>query len=209
MKDHLRHYGSDDDICISRASDAEQVRTRKGMMLNKHSTAIQIRSIIGPERFRSLFKFAFTRNPFTRTISTFQFLKYNFRDWANSSIMDKYETLEHFVTSDFFRRPGPGYIFEPQSRWLADLDGTSCVNFIGRTESLEVDMEFIRKSLRLPAPCAPLRRKNESIPHVQPPQAAPLSPRAICAIYARYAEDFTLLGYSPDPCEPLESNAQG
>src|ERR1700733_2897938 len=101
VKDNLSSYGQDTAICIQRTRDAEQLRARRGITLNKHSTAVQIRDAVGHRRFDALFKFSIIRNPFSRTVSTYQFLKYNFRLWPNSSIMDSFGTLEQFVTSRF------------------------------------------------------------------------------------------------------------
>jgi len=198
IKDHLYSYGRDTSICIQRTRDAEQLRATTGTTLNKHSTAAQIRDVVGHQQFDAFFKFSITRNPYSRTVSIFHFLKYNFRAWPNSAIMDRFETLEHFVTSKFFRRPGPGRIFEPQFRWLIGDDGQTCMDFIGRSETLETDIAHIREKLNLPLPAPPLRRRNVSKTFLAPPEADKITPLVACAILERYADDFRLFGYAPD-----------
>ncbi len=203
VKDHLFSYEQGTGICIQRTRDAEQLRANSGIALNKHSTAVQIRDAIGRRQFDAYFKFSITRNPFSRTVSIYQFLKYNFRLWPNSSIMDTFETLEQFVTSRFFRRPGPGGIFEPQSRWLTDEEGDTCLNFIGRYETLDMDMAYIREELKLPAPAPALGRKNVSKGYLSPPASDKLTQKVTCTILERYSDDFRLFSYARCPEEAL------
>jgi hypothetical protein len=127
--------------------------------LRKHSSASEIRSSIGQNEYDQLFKFGFVRHPYARSYSLFRFLKYNFREWENSSIMDTIESFDQFVESDFFQSPGPDRIFFPQCFWLCDDEGRLMIDRVGRTERLESDLRQIFAAIGLP----PLERNLEAV----------------------------------------------
>lgn len=196
VKHHLLRYSAAGDLCIRERQDALQSGHDQ---LNKHSTSEQIREMIGANTFDSYFKFTIVRNPFLRVVSTFRFLKYSFRNWQKASIMDEFETLENFVSSQFFWRSGPGRIFEPQAYWVRESNRRCCTNFVGRTESLEADIAIILETLKLTKPDIAMGRRNQSkgVPSIVEAELA--AGTIIDAIRLRYAEDFELFGYPTEP----------
>jgi len=207
VKEYLRPYMCDSDICIRAKHDVEQLLARDLKAPAKHSSAPQIRDLLGAADFESFFRFSFSRNPYGRTVSLFRFLKYTFREWQNSSVMDGFDTLEQFVTSPFFDRPGPGRIMEPQVRWLCDDEKKNCLTFIGRLERLETDMAAVLTALNLPAVRKPVGRKNESRGGRLETAAELVSGRVVDAIRSRYADDFEFLGYSVEPDDAIGETA--
>ena len=171
--------------------------------LTKHSPARDVVNALGAEAFERYFSFSIVRDPFARTLSAFNFLKNNFRDWENSDIMDKFSTVEEFVLSDFFQEPGPDRMLEPQSTWLVDNDDRLLVKFIGHMESLEDDLKIIADKLSLPEPAQELERRNISTRRNDVEAAYALTPEVQDVVRARYESDFQLLQYPLEPSSDL------
>jgi hypothetical protein len=196
LKRYLRPFEREGDVHIEVAREA----VRANFALRKHCSVAEIRKQLGEERFSSMFKFSAVRNPFDRALSTFLFLKFNFRDWDSSEQMDTFETFESFATSELIGRSGPGRIFLPQSSWLTDNDGKLATDALIRMESLDADMSLILKRLGLNRPLKMIPERNQSKSN-RPTFGAELSKGAVVdAIRERYAEDFEAFDYplSPD-----------
>ncbi len=172
-------------------------------MLTKHSTAMEIRDVVGRKAFNRAFKFAVVRNPFARTVSIYRFLKYKFRNWDRASVMDSFGTLEEFVTSEFFRGPGPGGIFRPQIRWLSNLHGRLCMDYICRVETLDEDMAYIGERLALPIAATRVEKRNVSGGDLSSIASELKSNLVVAAIRQRYTGDFELLDYACEPDDAL------
>jgi hypothetical protein len=226
----LSRFESPRDLHFCEPWDELNLRYKEMYGLGKHSTAAEIRSVIGQEEFDRLFKFAFVRNPFSRAYSIFRFLKYNFREWENSEIMDTFGTFDDFVASEFFQEPGPDRIFEPQTFWMTDQKGQLMVDWLGRMEELERELREIYAAIGLP-PLRKLRAENISGSYSSLRRLAArvpgmlrirrflparrIVPTDLRQIYgseetrrivaARYSRDFEMFYYSPEiPSSPAE-----
>jgi hypothetical protein len=204
VKEHLRQYSKETDVHIDRPADAEQLVSVNGVKLAKHSSATQIRKLLGRTEFEGFFKFCVVRNPFVRTMSLFRFLKFNFRSWPRAHLMQEINTLEEFVCSPIFSGSGPGGIVSPQLHWLTDRSGASCVDFIARVERIDDDFSKIKAQLALPLSGKPLLRRNASKGDAEKLAIELNSGRVVDVIRARYASDFRFLGYSTEPGEAVE-----
>jgi len=204
VKHFLSQYTRYCDIEIGGSHDAEIIAPYyiKRFKLAKHSFAREIRDTVGRKDFKKFFKFAFVRNPFSRTASVYRFLKYNWRVWRDSAMMDEFSTLEEFATSPFFKGPGPDRILMPQMRWLADAKEELCVDYIGRVETLEHDLAEICEKLKLTETPPKLEKKNTS----KADKDAEFTAKTVDAIRRRYVLDFDGLKYSRDPDSILESD---
>lgn len=189
----------DSNIRVLNKDDAVALASRTGLSLHKHSTAIQIRRALGRTTFDEFFKFGVARNPFERTISIFRFLKYTFRAWPNAGIMDGFDTIDQFVSSEFFRGLGPGGIFRPQIHWLADRKKRLLVDHLCRMESLESDLASVKEKLNVSASLMPADRRNTSGGDFSAIASGLNSGTVVDAIRLRYAEDFEILGYPVQP----------
>jgi hypothetical protein len=196
LKLYLDRFSRSGDICLTKGVHSEPAHGRKAE-LRKHSSARDVSQYLGAAEFDRYFRFSVVRNPFERANSIFHFLKFKFRSWPKSRIMDRFETVDDLVVSRFFRQPGPGGIFEPQTSWLM-LDGQVAVNFLARLETLDADMATIFRRLSLGDQPPPIERRNVSRP-VDNDAHSLLAPAAVDSIRRRYAADFEALGYSPDP----------
>lgn len=145
----LSRFNSTRDMHLCEPYDENNRRYAKLYNLNKHSTASEIRHAVGEAEFNPLFKFAFVRDPYARAYSLFRFLKFNFREWQKSAIMDSFDTFDQFICSEFFQTPGPDRIFEPQGFWLIDDRGQLLVDRVARMEELENELREIYTTIGL------------------------------------------------------------
>lgn len=203
VKEHFREYCREGDVHINLRSGAEPSRSVGGVKLRKHSTARVVCKVIGKVEYDRLFKFCVVRNPFIRTLSLFRFLKFNFRSWSGSEMMDELHTLEEFVTAPLFASPGPGGIIAPQVHWLTDESGENGMNYVARVERIDDDLSEIRAQLGLPS-SRPLSRRNASKGDPENLIAGLMSNKVVDAVRTRYASDFCTLGYSTDPGDASE-----
>jgi len=203
VKEHLRDYCREGDVHINLRSGAEPSRSVGRFRVRKHSTARVVCKVVGRAEYDRLFKFCVVRNPFIRTLSLFRFLKFNFRSWQRSEVMDELHTLEEFVTTPLFASAGPGGIISPQVHWLTGESGENGMDYIARVERIEQDLSEIKARLGLPPSPKPLLRRNASKGDAENFIAGLMSDKVVDAVRTRYASDFSMLGYSTDPGDAM------
>lgn len=193
------------DLEIGGTHFGEQIQPAYGQRfgLAKHSTAAELQSIIGAEKWPTYFSFAFVRNPFLRCLSTFHFL----RKWdgLNAEFADKiksFSSFDEYVLSDMWEKSeGPDRIFRPQAYWLrASPQSTEMlVNFIGHVESIDEDITHILETVGLHeegiqlSSVPKLNQSQESVPNIY------WDERVVDKIIKKYKVDFNCFGYSLDP----------
>ncbi len=108
----------------------------KGTPALKHAPAITLKSMIGERRWNNYLTFTFVRNPWARTLS--QYNKHNhdeniplqegFTEWvlAGGNWLAKENTMKEFIT---------------------DKDGNVIVDYIGKLENINEDMDIICKKI--------------------------------------------------------------
>ena len=148
-------------------------------LLAKHSTAAMIRSALPAQMWSQYFKFAFVREPVDRVVSLFNYAatvatarrRISLDNLLHHSPLRRYDPLDApsiraFRATDSFS----SYIrhqdtlrddaMRPQWLAIADPSGDCIVDFVGRYENLDRDMEHIQNKLGLPVRIPP--RKNVS-----------------------------------------------
>ena len=228
----LSRFTSAGDIQVCETIESRNRDDVQGHRLYQHSTAAEIRTAVGEEQFNRLFKFAFVRDPCARAYSLFRFLKFNFRRWPNSDIMETFDTFDQFIASDFFQTPGPDRIFEPQGFWLVDDQGRLIVDRVARMEELESELTEIYATIGLPSvervkpenvsgPSGPLSRLVARLPVARrigrllaPPQVARTDLAQIFTndatrriVGTRYVRDFEMFAYSSASGREIECSA--
>ena len=108
-------------------------------LIHDHEKAGQLRKIIGINIYNQYFKFCFVRNPWSRSLS-----RYNY-----------FNSVSKFKISfkDFLLRD-----FQPQKERISDSKGNIIVDFIGRYENFEDDLKEILFKIDI-------EFKKEKLPH--------------------------------------------
>lgn len=108
------------------------------------------------EKFRQKhFIFSFVRNPWDRVVSSFLYLNSNVSNLEDQQ--DKIKYLERyngnfkkFVKNAFKNEEiFQSIYFRPQNKWICDEDGNALVNFLGRYENLNENLNDLSKILKV------------------------------------------------------------
>lgn len=106
-------------------------RNRKKKFFN-HMSASLVKDLINKEVWNSYFKFCFERNPWEKVIS---YYFWYYRSKPGPPLSQLISEQKFYLPSDFK---------------LYTIDGKVAVDYIGRYENLETNLDFIRKKLNLP-----------------------------------------------------------
>lgn len=167
---------------------------RRRFGLRKHSTAIELRSVIGQQKWDEMFKFAFCRNPYDRCYSAFNFL----RKWESPNRLfnreiRKFKTFDDFVESDIFPGIiGPDNIFSSQVNWLTEKNGQGLlVDFVGDLDNLAAGTDEILRRIDPDyegGVVVPSLNKTKKLSKL-----SGLSSRVKDKVYDKYQDDFKFL----------------
>jgi hypothetical protein len=148
-----------------------------------HLTLQQIRPYLQPEEWRSLFKFAFVRNPFDRFISYCAFMTRAQGDFER----DPQRVMRHFL----FEAPPHGHLlFQPQHSFVTDADGSLLSDQIGRVEQMQESYDQIAERIGIPS--RPLDKVNATSRRAYRDYYDQQLIDGVARIYAR---DLELFGY--------------
>lgn len=113
--------------------------------IHPHTTAAQVRSLVGNTVWNSYFKFSIERNPFDRAISFY------------------YWIMRHASTSRSFEDRLLNIRPRKLSNWpIYTIDDQIAVDYMLRYESLESDMREVEKAIGLPPLSLPLPRAKSN-----------------------------------------------
>ena len=168
--------------------------------LAKHSTATEIRNLVGAVTWSRYFTFGFVRNPFTRALSTFHFL----RKWEgpNNDFFERmraFASFDEYVLSDIWDQGhGPDQIFRPQAYWLRSPQGNRPLTaYIGRLETIGEDLRRVLEIVDAPRQAIAdvvVPHTNRSVAAGDPADVT-ADARVIAKIIERYRVDFEMFGY--------------
>lgn len=119
--------------------------------LELHEVLFVAKRDLPEDRFNSLFKFGFVRNPFDRELSNWFWhtrgnchYDIDFDAWVKwrYSATDEYDQLHlSLIGEDYFYHKG--FALTPQVGYFADGFGGNLANFIGRYETLQEDWAYV------------------------------------------------------------------
>jgi len=103
---------------------------------------------IDPIKCKNYFKFCFVRNPWDRLVSSFFYLK-NKKSTTNNSFMlqefvSRFSSFDEFVLN--WLNPENIYkdkTFFPQHYFMRDRMGMLCMDFVGRVENIQNDLDIV------------------------------------------------------------------
>lgn len=200
----LARYTHYCDLEIGGTAFGEQIQPayRKRFGLSKHSTAKEIRNLVGTVAWAQAFTFSFVRNPFSRCLSTYHFL----RKWdaPNSEISKKirnFSSFDDYVLSDIWQETnGPDELFRPQLYWLRanTHSNTLLVDFVGQVERINDDVTTLLNAIGIPE-----NKRPNTLPQLNSSQPSALTDIknavVVDKIVAKYRSDFDAFGYSDSP----------
>ena len=167
--------------------------------VGKHAPIRRIRRILSETSdIDSYFSFAFVRNPYERTISTFSFLK----KWLPRSHATKaakafqpLKTVNDMLQSEFWQSSDIDNMFKPQNFWVTDLDGKEIIDFWGKVESISEGIATVneRIGVELPPFDISLNRTRKG------KGKGLLTDQSVKILQQRYSRDFELFDYSLEP----------
>jgi hypothetical protein len=161
---------------------------------------MDIRHIVGTIKWSQMYSFSFVRNPFSRCLSTYYFL----RKWQglNADFAKKiksFNSFDEYVLSDIWQESnGPDEIFRPQIHWLRAKPNNNqlLVDFVGHIETIETDFALVLNSIGIAAN----KQKTLVLPQLNRSQQSSLSdiknPLVIDKIINKYRIDFETFDYS-------------
>ncbi len=160
----------------------------------QHATAKQIKELYCPN-YEQYFSFTFVRNPWDRTVSDYKWLS---KDLGITGDFKSFLLLEGVYDTPRLKYPhenkhGRGDHILPQSDFVLDSDGKFMVNFIGRVETLQWDLNIICDRLGIPRRKAPHVNKSK---HKHYTEYYDDETREIVA--KKYAKDIECFGYEFD-----------
>jgi hypothetical protein len=150
-----------------------------------------------PIKYRKYFVFAFSRNPYDRLVSGYEYLMQGGKNQADRQFRDSYllaySDFEEFVKKGFYQKAvKQKYHFVPQHVFISNPFGKIIVDFLGRFENIEEDFAEIAKRIgvdaRLPHSNSSARKDFKDYYSEDTRKIA----------YNIYKRDFEMLGYDPE-----------
>ena len=105
---------------------------------------------VSQDYFERAWKFAFVRNPYSRTVSLYHYLVDNKFMTPTTTFPVFCSYLEHraYEPIGLYNHEGLNQV-NPQVTWLLGADGQPLYDFLGKFENLERDFEQVARSLQL------------------------------------------------------------
>lgn len=164
----------------------------KRLGIRDHSTAQQVRDVLGPRLWADVFTFSLVRNPWDRMASLYFYRVkrghispgLSFRDYARQLL-----TPQYGVRNSMHSRPAYYY---SACEYICDQDGGLMVDFVGRYEEREQFVETVSKALSCPA-IGVLATQQATPPGFH--YSSLYDSETECIVGNAYAKDIALFGY--------------
>jgi hypothetical protein len=139
--------------------EAQFPHTVKGTRFGykKHTPALTIKQNISNAIWKSHFKFAFVRNPWDLMVSSYCWWLRKGRLFDDSIAqkakqVEQFDNFKQFILSDFGRTHINEIKAQDLSHWICDENGAIIINFVGKVENLEQDLEYVFSQLGTSCP---------------------------------------------------------
>ena len=183
-------------VHIPKAAGVSVNKGLYGSLGGGHNNLEDYNRIFGKKNLKKYFKYTFVRHPVSRAYSAFRFLKSGGlretdRLWADK-YLSQYNSFDDFV-QDWICEENiwKGIHFRPQWHFICDPFPKIAVDFVGKFETLDEDMNYILEKTGIAH--GPLTHENKTVnSHNHLEDAAPES---VLKIKKVYAHDFELFGY--------------
>lgn len=154
IREALRtHLGDDDWEQVALFEKKQFPFPEIAQLSHGHIGANQIEPYLDADIWNSYFKFAFVRNPWCRFISYCSFMTRKSRGFEKNP----QQAMSFFLNDPATR----GHIlFRPQREFIVNEKGEIIVDFIGHTETIQTDYDFICEKTGIPS--CKLDRVNSS-----------------------------------------------
>jgi len=161
----------------------------------QHLKAVQVLNEISPFRFNNYFKFTIVRNPFDKAVSQFEYLKKrkDLRDFIGIKSSSSFKNYLELIQEKNHVQ------WEPQTNFIYDSKNELMVDFLGRFEDYDNDVNHI---LDVIGKRRGFFGKPRSIPHLKKSSRRHYSSyydeESVKLIEQIYGRDLDLLNYQFD-----------
>ncbi|WP_282167890.1 sulfotransferase family 2 domain-containing protein [Shewanella japonica] len=127
----------------------------------QHLLAKQIRQEVGEQIFSDFFKFTIVRNPWDKAVSQFSYMskRKDLREFCRLSDSADFKTYLQAITKVKHVQ------WMPQVDFILDDEGNPLVDFIGRFESLDIDVSKIFNKLNITSTLPHINQGNRDSYH--------------------------------------------
>lgn len=161
----LKDYSEDEIVNIAKNHDSVErfeVRNNK-YNIKKHSTLDGYKSVLSPEQFKKMFKFATIRNPWDRCISFYFSPSRGVKEWNRNDFIlflnNKVKPLRHYIKLESFTNKVTRKLKIPINISTGRLDQD--IDFLIRFENLDEDFQIVCKKMDIPYINLPKYNKSE------------------------------------------------
>lgn len=148
-----------------------------------------------PRKCENYFKFCFVRNPYSRLVSAYNYLKEDTQSpidrYFQQKVLVDYSNFEDFVKRGLMVPEVLSYIhFVPQVEFMKNMNGRVSMDFIGKVESLSDDYKYVSHKLGM---------SDSSLKFINSSKSVDIDTyydeEMKKVVQNIYSEDFQLLGY--------------
>lgn len=143
-----QNYKQDPNSCPNAQNPNLEVFCReKGIVWPNHARAQDIQEFLGVEKFEKFFKFCFVRNPWDRMVSLYHYARETGIRRTKERGLKLNAFQQNVVENSFSDWILTGKLGPPQTSWFLSARGQLLVDFIGRLERIDEDLQKLSKIL--------------------------------------------------------------
>jgi len=185
-----KNAGESMEICLGGYEDKKKLWGEENGVVLQHLKACELQEKLGDQVFNDYFKFSFVRNPFSKCLSEYFWEKtylnesLNFNDWVKLKLGD---FINHSENNTKIMRQKHNL---EQYKFIYDALDNCLVDFVGRFENLQQDLNTICDKIGIPKQQLPHKNKSK---HKHYTEYYDYETRQIVA--EKYAKDIEYFNY--------------